>query len=170
MVKAFLRIVTVGFVVAAANGAEGARLEFNRDVRPILSDKCFKCHGPDSRAREAKLRLDLRSDATAEHGSGATPIVPGKPDESELVARINAKDADEQMPPPDSNITLLAAEKAVLRQWIAEGAEYQPHWSLLAPKAAALPAVRQTAWPRNEIDRFILARLEKEKLAPSPEA
>ena len=145
------------------------KLEFNRDVRPILSDKCFKCHGPDSAARQAMLRLDLREDALAEH-DGGKPIVPGKAEQSEVVRRIEADDDEVRMPPRSSDLRLTKAEIAVLRRWVAEGAEYQPHWSLVLPKAAPLPAVKINNWGRNGIDRFTLAVLERERLSPSGEA
>lgn len=154
----------------ACQAAEPASPDFDRDVRPILSAHCFKCHGPDDKSREAELRFDLREAAVAETASGARPIVPGKPDESELVRRIEASDADEMMPPPSANKPLTAEQKKTLRDWIAAGAEYRLHWALVPPKQPALPAVKQTEWPRNAIDRFVLARLEAEGLSPSPEA
>jgi len=163
-------IVASLFAPAGLAQPAASPLDYNRDVRPILSAKCFKCHGPDAHAREAKLRLDVRAEALAVRRSGATPIVPGQPGASEVVLRVESQFADEQMPPPDSNLTLTAAERATLRRWIAEGAEYRPHWSLIAPHAAALPAAKNPRWPRNAIDHFILARLETENLAPSPEA
>jgi hypothetical protein len=150
--------------------APEASVEFSRDVRPILSDKCFKCHGPDSTDRQAGLRLDLRSVATAKLESGKTAIVPAKPEESELVARIFSKDKNVHMPPPDSNKKLTDRQRQMLKQWIAEGAAYSAPWSLVAPVRPPLPAVKQAAWPRNAIDRFVLARLETEGLSPSPEA
>jgi hypothetical protein len=170
--RIWIQIVLPLLITASvAHAVETAppKIEYNRDVRPILSDKCFKCHGPDSKARKAELRLDLRDAALADH-DGARPIVPGKTDESELVRRIETDDADDLMPPKRSNLRLSKNEIEVLRQWIAEGAEYQPHWSLVAPKAAPLPEVKKTDWPRNEIDRHVLARLEHGGLAPSPEA
>ncbi len=163
-------IVASLFAPAGLAQPAASPLDYNRDVRPILSAKCFKCHGPDARAREAKLRLDVRAETLTARRSGAIPIVPGQPGESEVVQRIESKFADEQMPPPDSNLALTAEERAILRRWIAEGAEYRAHWSLIAPQAAPLPAVKNPRWPRNAIDHFILARLEAENLAPSPEA
>jgi hypothetical protein len=149
--------------------AAAPRLEFNRDIRPLLSDRCFKCHGPDAHARKAELRLDVRDNALAERDSGRS-LVPGQPDRSELVKRIESTDADEQMPPPKSHLRLSREEIATLRRWVAQGAEYQAHWSFAPPVAAALPEVRQGAWGRNPIDRFILARLEREGLRPAAEA
>ncbi len=141
------------------------KLQYNRDVRPILADNCFKCHGPDSAARKAELRLDQRDVALAK---GA--IVLGKPDESELVRRIFSGSAEEQMPPPSSHKKLTAAQKELLKRWVAEGAAYQPHWSLIRPQRPALPAVKNAAWPRNAIDHFILAQLEAAGLQPAAEA
>jgi hypothetical protein len=141
------------------------KLQYNRDVRPILADNCFKCHGPDSAARKADLRLDQRDAAM---GMGA--IVPGKPGESELARRIFSTSAEEQMPPPASHKKLTAAQKDVLKRWIAEGAEYQPHWSLIRPLRPELPKVKNAAWPRNAIDYFTLAQLEAAGLQPALEA
>jgi hypothetical protein len=157
---------------APASGADpapsaGLKVDFNREARPILARHCFKCHGPDDKARKAKLRLDLRAEALKPAGSGSSPIVPGKPEESELVSRIFAGDEDERMPPAQAKLPLSEAEKQVLERWIAEGAEYQLHWAFIAPRQAPLPQVRRQDWPRNAIDAFILARLEAEGLQPS---
>jgi hypothetical protein len=165
----FLLPLLAGAAVVRASENGPPKIEYNRDVRPILSDKCFKCHGPDAPARKAKLRLDLRADALAERESGP-PIVPGQANKSEVVRRIETGDADEVMPPRKSNLHLSKDEIAVLRRWVAEGAEYQSHWSFVAPKAPPLPAVKRTDWVRNDLDRFVLAKLEREGLAPSPEA
>src|SRR3984957_17734173 len=147
-------------------------LQFNRDIRPILSDRCFKCHGPDKGSRKANLRLDRAEDAYApSKKSDGSPIVPGKPDQSLVCQHIFATDPDDVMPPPDANLTLSAAEKEKIRLWIAQGAKYQPHWAFIAlPEKVAVPAVKNKKWARNEIDRFILARLEQEGIKPSPEA
>src|SRR5947199_1903551 len=151
----------VAFLLAALAGpARGEPVDFNRDVRPILSRHCFKCHGPDEKARKAKLRLDVRDVATAETKSGHRPIVPGKPDDSELVRRISSTDETEVMPPPATKNPLSPAQQQLLRQWIAGGAEYQPHWAFVRPRQAPLPPVRQADWPHNAIDHFVLARLE----------
>ncbi len=138
---------------------------FNRDIRPILADNCFACHGPDRPARKADLRLDRREEAIK-----AKAFEPGKADQSELVTRIFSTDPDEMMPPPKSHKRLTDAQKDLLKRWIAAGAEYQPHWSFIAPKRPALPVVKQADWVRNPIDHFILARLDRENLKPSPEA
>ncbi|MDI1315400.1 DUF1553 domain-containing protein [Prosthecobacter sp.] len=152
----------------AASAGE-ARLGFNRDIRPILSNKCFRCHGFDEKGRKGDLRLDQRDDAIASR-DGRQSIAPGKSEESELIQRISTTDADDIMPPPESKFSLTAEEKETLRRWIAEGAEYEAHWSLIPPKSASLPLVKKAEWPRTEIDRFVLARLEKEGMPPSPEA
>ena len=141
------------------------KIEYNRDVRPILAENCFACHGPDSAARKAGLRLDQRGDAIK---MGA--ITPGKLKESALIERITSSDPKEVMPPPKTRKKLTAVQKEILKRWIAEGAEYQLHWSLLAPKRSPLPAVKNKAWVRNPIDQFILAELEKRGLQPAPEA
>ncbi|NNM30049.1 MAG: DUF1549 domain-containing protein, partial [Akkermansiaceae bacterium] len=146
-----------------------AEVDFNRDIRPILSDKCFACHGPDERTREAELRLDTYEGAT-EGGEFAIPIVPGKPDESEVMARIHATDPDDLMPPPESHKKLTAREKDLLKRWIAEGAAYDPPWAYVPPARHPVPEVTVKDWPVNWIDRFLLANLEREKLSPSPDA
>lgn len=152
-----------------AGAAEG-KVSFNRDIRPILSDNCFQCHGPDERKREAGLRLDQRDSATKPTESGHTAIVPGKAEASELVARITTADTDLQMPPASSGKKLTAMQIDLLRRWVAEGAEYQGHWAFLPVQRPALPEVKHAAWVRNPIDRFIAARLEQEGLTPAPEA
>jgi hypothetical protein len=145
-------------------------LDFNRDVRPILSQNCFKCHGPDAGKREAGVRLDLRETALARSDSGAVVIVPGKPDESELIRRIETADSDLVMPPPATNLALSPRQKQILREWVARGAEYRPHWAYVPPQWPRPPEVQQTDWPRNPIDLFVLSRLEAAGLKPSPEA
>ncbi len=147
-----------------------APLDFTRDVAPILSTNCFRCHGFDALERKSGLRLDRREAATRPAESGSPAIVPGKPDESELVRRIMSADDDERMPPPASKKSLTDAQKQTLRRWIKEGAEYKTHWAFVPPKQAAVPAVKPADWPRNPIDNFLLARLEREGLHPSPEA
>jgi hypothetical protein len=146
-----------------APAGRAADVDFTRDVRPILSRHCFKCHGPDDKARKAKLRLDVRAEAVRK------AVVPGKPDGSELVRRLFA-DEDEVMPPPAAKNPLTDAEKQTLKRWVAAGAEYRAHWAFVAPKQAPLPKVRQADWPRNPIDAFVLARLEAEGLRPAPPA
>ena len=135
-----------------------------------MSRHCFKCHGPDEAARKSKLRLDLREAAVLPAKSGGTALVPGKPGESALVKRIFSTDEDEIMPPPSTKNQLSATEKETLKAWIAAGAEYKQHWAFVPPAQTPPPAVKNRAWPRNPIDHFVLARLEKEGLAPSPPA
>ncbi len=152
-------------LVLAASGAGADPVRYGRDVRPILAEHCFACHGPDSAARKAKLRLDVRDVAVAR---GA--FVPGKPAESKLVARICSEDPGEIMPPPKTKKQLTVQEKELLRRWIADGADYEAHWAFVPPARPALPAVRNKAWVRNPIDRFVLARLDRHGIDPSPEA
>ncbi len=143
-------------------------VEFNRDVRPILSDKCFLCHGPDAAAKNVPRRLDVEAEAKAER-AGRRAIVAGDATASDLVRRIDTTDAT-RMPPAYSRLELTDAEKGTLRDWIAQGARWQKHWAFLPPVRREPPAVRDRAWPRNPIDRFILARLEREGLRPTAEA
>ncbi|MFM7259229.1 MAG: DUF1549 domain-containing protein, partial [bacterium] len=145
-------------------------IHFGRDVRPILSDRCFLCHGPDRDHQKAGLRLDNFADATAPRETGAA-IVPGDPDASELWQRITSHDPDVVMPTPASNKKQLSdAERAIIRRWIEEGARYENHWAFVAPKATPAPEVRKTASLRNEIDRFVEADLERSGFTMSPEA
>lgn len=140
-------------------------LQFNRDIRPILAENCFACHGPDSAARKAMLRIDRRADAI-----DGKAIVPGDPGASEMINRIFSADEAEIMPPPKTKKKLTAAQKEMLKKWVAEGAEYQAHWSFIAPVRPKPPEVKNKAWIRNPIDNFILAELEKRGLKPAPEA
>lgn len=143
-------------------------IKFNRDIRPILSETCFHCHGPDEHGRRADLRLDSLAGATADLG-GAKAITPGDLEKSEAWWRIISDDPDEMMPPPESHLVLTEAQKSLIKRWIEEGAEYEGHWAYVAPVKPAAP-VTKGEWGRNGIDRFILARLEEEGLGPSPEA
>lgn len=149
--------------------AAGFRVDYARDVRPILANNCFACHGQDEKQRQGGLRLDTRADAIAKTGAGLLPIVPGKPDASLLMKRISAHDSS-LMPPAETGKKLTAHEIAVLRLWIQQGAIYKSHWAWQKPQKAALPPVQNKRWVRNPIDAFILARLEKEKFAPAREA
>src|SRR5262245_23649853 len=157
---------------AKPDGAKTAApaLDFNRQIRPILSENCFACHGPDEKTRKANLRLDVKESAFGPLRSGLHAIVPGKSAESELVARITADDANTRMPPPKSGKKLKPEQIALLKQWIDQGAPFTTHWAYLPPQRPAVPPVKNKAWPRNPIDKFILAWLEREGLAPSPEA
>ncbi|MDX2041196.1 MAG: DUF1549 domain-containing protein [Acidobacteriota bacterium] len=146
------------------------QIDFMRDIRPILSDKCFACHGPDAAALKIKLRLDSEAATLAELRAGKHAIVPNHPEQSELVRRINAKDETLRMPPADSGRALTEREIELLTEWIRQGARWQQHWSFISPVRPALPKVKNSAWPKNAIDNFVLARLEAEGLSPSPEA
>ncbi|MGE4003380.1 MAG: DUF1549 domain-containing protein, partial [Planctomycetaceae bacterium] len=161
-------LTTSSFLVGSGinAGEPASSVRFNRDVRPILSDKCFQCHGPDTAARQADLRLDDRENIV-HRPNGAALIEPGHPERSELFRRVMNEDPDERMPPPDSGKSLTAGEIELLRRWIAAGADYEPHWAYIAPVRSKLPRVDQADWPRNPIDQFVLARLEQDGLAPS---
>jgi hypothetical protein len=168
---AFPRWLTlVGLIVTSAVSTAAEKVVFNRDVRPILSDRCFACHGPDDAKRESGLRLDRAAEATAELSGGTRAIVPGKPDESELLARITSTDPDVVMPPPHLGKPVTPAEAAILRRWIEEGAEYQGHWAFTRVERPEVPAVHDAAWCRGPIDHFALARLERAGVSPNPEA
>jgi Protein of unknown function (DUF1553)/Protein of unknown function (DUF1549)/Concanavalin A-like lectin/glucanases superfamily/Planctomycete cytochrome C len=161
-------IVALSAAVSVCCGAdESDKLQFNRDIRPILLDACYACHGPDSAARKADLRLDDREAAI-----DAGAIVIGDADESELIRRILSEDPDEIMPPPEQKKPLSPQQKQTLVRWIAEGGEYQQHWSYIAPVRSEIPspAIGFEDWPRNEIDNFILATLLKNGLRPAEEA
>jgi hypothetical protein len=145
-------------------------VEFNRDIRPILSDKCFTCHGPDEANRQSVLRFDTREGAFTELSGGRHAIVPGNPQDSELLRRITAENEVLRMPPVYSGRTLSEREKGLLRRWIEQGSEWQKHWSFLAPKRPALPPVENASRASNAIDRFVLRRLEQEGLRPAAEA
>jgi hypothetical protein len=163
--------VAIGVALLSVAGARGTeKVDFAREVRPVLSHYCFKCHGPDERANKAGLRLDVRDAATSPANSGKVAIVPGKADRSELVRRIFADKRRERMPPASTKTEPTEAQKQALKRWIAEGAEYKQHWAFVRPRQAPLPAVKDRDWPRNPIDRFVLARLEKEGLRQSAEA
>jgi len=168
--RAISTLVGIGagiLVVSAAVADEPLpdTIEFNRHIRPILSDHCYTCHGPDSAARQADLRLDRRDDAVA-----MKAIVPGNVKTSAMLARILSSDPNEVMPPPRTKKTLTREQKQLLTQWIRDGAEYEPHWSYLAPKDPPLPKVQTPNWVTNAIDTFVLSRLESEGLSPAPRA
>ena len=154
--------------VVAAPATSG--IDFNREIRSILSDNCFACHGPDEKERKGKLRLDIREDALKPAKSGDHAIVPGDPSKSTLLDRINSSDPDDVMPPPKTGKKLTQQQKDLLKKWIAQGANWQEHWAFVAPQTPALPQTKDKKWVRNDIDYFVMARLEKEKLKPSPEA
>ncbi|VTS05383.1 DUF1553 domain-containing protein [Tuwongella immobilis] len=160
----------LGFFCGRSAAAGEPAPDFARDVRPILSSHCFQCHGPDAKTRKGGLRLDLRDAALKPGKSGELAIVPGKPDASELVARIHEMDESVVMPPPEVKKPLNAAQKAILVRWIQSGAEYPGHWAFQPPKKPTPPTVKDAAWVRNPIDAFVRKRLEAEGLTPAPEA
>ncbi|MBO0720141.1 MAG: DUF1549 domain-containing protein, partial [Blastocatellia bacterium] len=173
--KLTLALIACGLIVQLffsehASGQAQRRLEFNRDIRPILSNKCFACHGPDAPNKKIGLRLDSEAAATADLGAGRHAIIPGDPDHSELVRRITAADESMRMPPPYAEHKLTQAEIELLIEWIRQGAQWQKHWAFIPPVRPALPQVKNKSWPKNAIDYFVLERLEREGLEPSPEA
>src|SRR5262245_38289475 len=147
--------------------AEPARVNFSRDVLPILSENCFVCHGPDPNNRKADLRLDTKEGALR---TKDPIIVPGKSGESELILRVTSDDDEERMPPPKSNRQITPAQIDLLKRWIEEGAVWGKHWAYESPQRPPVPVVKNAGWPINPIDRFVLARLEQEGLSPSPVA
>jgi hypothetical protein len=165
MLRRVFVVAVLALLVPATHLTVAAEpLDFNRDIRPILAENCFYCHGQDSNKRQADLRLDLRDEAIK------TAIKPNDASASELVKRIHSTDPDQLMPPANSNRRLTPEQKATLERWINEGANYATHWAFVAPVRPSLPAVKNAQWVRNPIDRFVLARLEAEGLTPSPEA
>ncbi len=158
-------------LLAGCERAPQEKLSFNESIQPILSENCYGCHGPDSGSRKAQLRLDHAKFAYAPHGEFGAALVPGEPDESPLVHRIEAKDPQERMPPPEAHRTLTAQQVALLRRWVGEGAQYEQHWAFIAPKKPTPPRSAQgDAWAKNDIDRFIFSRLQTGGLSPSAEA
>ena len=165
-----MRALTLVSLALLARGVAQDAVDYQRDIRPILADKCYACHGPDAATREAGLRLDDRAIATGLLDSGQRAITPGDTGSSELVRRIFATDADERMPPADAGRDLTDAERAKLKDWIDAGAPFSQHWSFVPPVRAALPAVRDAAWCKNAIDHFVLAPLEAAGRGPAREA
>jgi hypothetical protein len=147
-------------------------VDYNLHIRPILSDRCFKCHGPDANQRKANLRLDTQEGAFAalKDNPSAHAIVPGKADISEVYLRISAADTSQVMPPVKSNLKLSAQEIELIKKWINQGAKYKPHWAFIAPKLPSVPVVAAPDWPNNEIDNFILTKVEQKGLSPNPQA
>ena len=173
---AILIAVVLLFVLSSNTFKSGERIpeivDYNLHVRPILSDKCYACHGPDANKREADLRLDTEEGlyAALEDNPDHFAIIPGKPDSSAVFYRISHTDTTELMPPPDSKLKLSARDIEIIRKWIAQGAEYKPHWAFIPPQETALPAVALKQWSKNEIDLFILQKLEDIGLRPNDEA
>jgi hypothetical protein len=164
-----MRAFAIGFIFLTGTVHGAAAPDFRKDVRPILSDNCFQCHGNDRTTRMAGLRLDTRDGAFSARKNGA-PIVAGNPTKSLILQRITAKNPARRMPPPFAHKTLTPAQIDTLTKWIQAGAPWQEHWAFTAPVRPALPSVKNASWPRNPIDRFILARLEQNGLSPAPEA
>jgi len=153
--------------ISPAGAAAAEPVDFSRDIKPLLSNSCYACHGPDSEHRQADLRLDVRDVAIDEAGV----IVPGEPDESELLTRLTTDDAYAKMPPPDSKRPALTpAQVDRVRRWIAEGADWQEHWAYAKLKRPAVPEVRESGWECNPIDAFVLRRLEQKGFSHAPEA
>ena len=175
------QLLALGLASVLAAGltpvAEAARppiptvIDFNRDIRPILADNCYACHGPDKNKRKAHLRLDTREGLfSTRKGKGPCPVVPGKPDASELYRRITTPDADERMPEPKSGKSLAPYQIAFIKKWIEQGAPWKGHWAYIKPVRPELPAADQPGFIKNPIDRFILAKLHEGDLRPSPDA
>lgn len=159
------------FVCCASNALSAeSEIDFDRDIRPILSDNCFACHGPDEAHREGGFRLDRKESAFSTADSGESVIVPGKPEASELITRILSDDSDLRMPPADSTKSLTPDQIELLKRWIAQGADWQEHWSFIPPVKHDPPAVSQPDWCRNSIDHFVLKRLDAVSIKPSPQA
>jgi hypothetical protein len=163
-------LAVLGILAAPAAGQTAPPIDFSQQIRPLLSENCFACHGPDASQRKAKLRLDTIEGARAALRSGGFAIVPGKPEDSVLLQRISVADPAQRMPPTKTGKKLTATQIALVRQWIEQGAKWTTHWAFVAPTRPPLPKVAAASWPRNPIDHFILARLEAEHLQPSPEA
>jgi hypothetical protein len=165
-------MLCVGATLPAAE-PKASTIDFTRDIKPILSNNCYRCHGPDQDERKGGvdgLRLDTAEGATVDLGDGGKAIVPGQPNASRMLVRVLSTSADEMMPPPGHGRRLTAREIDLLKDWIRQGAPYSRHWSYVAPVRHALPQVRDKAWPKTPVDHFILGRLEREGLQPQPEA
>ena len=163
-------LATLALAGSAVATTALAEVDFGKQVRPILSDRCYFCHGPDADDRKADLRLDTEDGARAALGDGMFAIAPGDLARSEVFRRINSRDPDERMPPPESKLSLTAAEIKLIGEWIEQGAKYEEHWSFVPLREVAVPETRDPGWARGEIDRFILRRLEEERLSPSGRA
>ena len=165
-------LLAIGLIAGLSAPATAAdRLDFNRDIRPILGNHCLHCHGVDEASRQGGVRLDLSAAAILPGESGTVPIVPGHPDSSALIERVFSTDDSLVMPPVDGGGKPLSeAQKQLFRRWVAEGARYDAHWAFVPPESPPVPAVTDTTWPRNAIDAFVLADLEARGMRPSPEA
>src|SRR6476620_11786952 len=158
------RVVWSAVLLAFAGHAQ---VRFNRDIRPIMADTCFRCHGPDKNARMAGMRLDIRDEALTPTKSGVTPIVPGDPDRSAIVQRVFAAKPAKVMPPKDAHKELTDIQKETIKRWVAEGAKYEGHWAYQAVARPAVPQVQNAALIRNPIDAFVQDRLARAGMQPS---
>lgn len=166
----FPRIPLVSLMLISGASVAAGGVQFNKDIRPLLSENCFHCHGPDPGSRKAGLRLDTKEGFFASTDKRGPTVVAGKPEDSPMFQRLVSQDPDEHMPPAETHKELKSSEIELVRQWIAEGAVWQPHWSFIKPERSEIPAVKSTSWVRNPIDAFILKKLEEKGLAPAPEA
>jgi mono/diheme cytochrome c family protein len=156
---------------AASAAPSVGRVDFDRDIRPILSENCYACHGPDKDKRKAGLRLDVKTEAFRPLDSGGFALVPGRPEESRLIKRVTLPlEHEDHMPPRKSGKQLRPAQVELLRRWVEQGAPWADHWAYVPPRRPEPPMVRNRHWPRQDVDRFVLARLEQEHLSPNPEA
>ncbi|MBI1368842.1 MAG: DUF1549 domain-containing protein [Planctomycetes bacterium] len=169
MVRKFFMLPACVLILGAVAKADKP-VDFNRDIAPIITDKCFACHGPDAKHVKGDLRIDQRDSAVKLDKHGAAAIVAGHPEKSKLVERIYASDPDDIMPPPKAHKPLSDAEKATLKKWIEQGAVYEKHWAYVPPKETPAPTVKDAAWPANWIDNYVEARLDAEGLHPAPDA
>jgi hypothetical protein len=160
--------LALAVLTPSARCAEQAKVDFATQVLPIISKNCFHCHGPDETSREAKMRLDLPAEAFKQREGGIVVIRPGDPENSEMIRRITNPDPDDRM--PQESQPLKPEQIALLKKWIQEGAHYEKHWAFVKPVRAKLPVVKNIKWARNDIDRFILAKIEAAGLKPSPPA
>src|SRR6266850_2671993 len=164
-------LLLIGPLAMAARADNPAAIEFNRDVRPILSDKCFSCHGPDKSNRKTAMHFDTEEGAFTALNGGRLAIVRGDPAKSEIVRRITSEDKALRMPPAYQGLEKLSArEIELIGRWIEQGAKWQPHWSFIPVSSPKIREAGANGWARNPIDSFVLARLEREGLKPSPEA
>ncbi len=170
LVSLALQLPVAGAAQSDPGPQQAAKPDFNHEIRPILSENCYKCHGPDEAARKAHLRLDVGSEPLKPAKSGRIPIVAGAPEKSEVMTRITVTDPEKHMPPPASGKKLTPAQIETLRKWVAAGAPYAIHWAYVKPSRPLVPEVKNKEWARTPVDRFILARLEREGLQPSPPA
>src|SRR4051794_36054043 len=157
--------IVLSAAAALLISANAEPLRFSHDIRPILSENCFRCHGPDKNQRKKGLRLDIRDQALEKKA-----FIPGNPNEGKLITRIFSTDPEEMMPPPDSNKKLTAEQKEILKRWIGEGAQYEPHWAYIKPVKAPLPKVKDQKWVANPIDAFVLQQIGAKNWKHSPEA